>query len=126
MKTIKTIMKVLFASSLLLPFAAQAAPGECSIELGVDGVTGVGYAIANAVYTGKRDASDRTSLEVKLASAKVKVDRDKIDNAIEKLDAISDKASDWADSFITRKTKLEDASDINTAVTAAIMCVGAL
>ena len=126
MKTIKSIMKIFLASSLLLPFAAQAGPGDCSVELGVGLMSGVELAIINANYLGKRATSDESSLQVKLGSARVKVDKDKILNAVEKLEAISSKASGWTDPLITRKPKLLDATGINTAVGAAIACVNGL
>jgi len=112
-------MKVLFASSLLLPFAAQAAPGDCSTELGA-----VATAIESANYLGTRNADmNRSSLLTKLDAAYAKLDLDKFSDAIDKLLTISDKATAWADPDL-RKPKLDNATDINEAVGEAITCVG--
>jgi hypothetical protein len=112
----KTIVKVILAISFMLPLAAQAAPGDCSVEFG-----GVAQAIDDAIYLGKRPLMSESSLEVKLESAIAKVSHDKFDDAVEKLEELS-----WADPLITRKVKLEDATGINDAVALAIICVASL
>jgi hypothetical protein len=117
----KTIVKVILAISFMLPLAAQAAPGDCSVEFG-----GVAQAIDDAIYLGKRPLMSESSLEVKLESAIAKVSHDKFDDAVEKLEELSDKATGWADPLITRKVKLEDATGINDAVALAIICVASL
>ena len=118
MKTIKTIMKVLFASALLLPFAAQSAYDDCNAE-----IIAVGKAIDYAEFTGKRADSDRSNLLTKLTAAEAKISQDKFSDAIDKFDNISDKATDMANA---PKSKLESAYDINNAVTDALECVGPL
>jgi len=113
------MMKVLLASSLLLPYAAQAAPGDCSTELGA-----VATAIESADYLGTRNADmNRSNLIAKLDAAYAKLDLDKFSDAIDKLLNISDKATAWADPDL-RKPKLLDATGINEAVGDAITCVG--
>ena len=122
MKTIKSLTKVILASALLLPFYAQAAPGDCSEWLHI----GDGYlaaAISGGLYTGKRAATDESNLLTKLAAAEAKVSFDKFSDAIDKLDQISEKATDLANA---QKSKLDDATAINNAVTDAIGCVAAL
>ena len=127
MKTIKTIMKVLFASVLLLPFAAQAAPGDCGYWLNVDnGVVKDGLiaqAIDDAYFIGKRADTDESNLIAKLAASGAKVSQNKFSDAIDKLMQISDKATALASA---QKAKLDDATGINIAVTDALACVGPL
>ena len=117
----KTILKVLLTSALLLPFVAQAAPGDCATELGA-----VEFAIMSGNFDidPRRGESNRSNLITKLDAVEGKVGLDKFSDAIDKLMDISDKATAWADPDVSRKLKLEDATGINNAVGAAIVCVG--
>ena len=92
--------------------------GACALELNA-----VEAAINAAVFQGQRANTDKSNLLAKLDAADAKVDLDKFSDAVDKLDDISDKASELANAA---KAKLADATGINTAVSAAIACVGSL
>ncbi len=126
----KTIIKVLLASSLLLPFATQAAPDECSAWLATEFDSNgtviygeVAMAIDEGVYTRKRASTDESNLLAKLAAAEGKVWHNKFSNAIATLEQMTDKATSLVES---PKPKLEDANDINYALASAMDCVGNL
>ncbi len=97
---------------------ASHITGSCAAEL-----NGIESAIDGAVFLSKRAEMDKTNLLAKLDAADAKLDREKFSDAIDKLLAISNKATDMAGA---RKAKLDDASGINIAVSDALICVGAL
>lgn len=99
---------------------ARAYPftGACGSEL-----TAVGTAIQDAVFLGRKAATDESNLMAKLENAAAKVQLTKYSDAVDKLLDISDTATALAGA---QKPKLEDAEGINTAVIAAIACVGGL
>ena len=99
---------------------ASAYPfgGACGTELNA-----VGSAIQDGAFVGKKGAADQSNLLAKLEAAAAKVQLGKFDDAVDKLLDISDTATALADA---PKPKLEDAGEINTAVIAAIACVGGL
>lgn len=109
---------VLAVTMMLATAPASAAPGDCQAELDA-----VAVAIDSANFLGKKALMDETNMEAKLDAAEAKVARDKFSDAIDKLLNISDKATALA---TAPKPKLDDATGINTAVSAAIICVGAL
>jgi hypothetical protein len=92
--------------------------GACASELNA-----VETAIRNGVFLGKNASTDQTNLLAKLEAAAAKVGLKKYDDAVDKLQDISDKATELASA---PKSKLEDASGINGAVITAIACVGGL
>ena len=114
--------KTLFGASMLAVSmmmgagTASATAGDCAAEL-----IAVGSAIDAGVYLGKRAATSESNLQAKLEAADAKVSLDKFSDAVDKLMNISDTATALADA---PKAKLEDATDINDAVSAAIICVG--
>lgn len=113
----------LAVSLMLGPVAVANAghfSGDCYVELNA-----VEAAIDNAVFMGKRADTNESNLRAKLEAADAKLSQDKPSDAIDKLEDISDKATDWAEA---PKAKLDDddATGINNAVAAAIACVGAL
>ena len=99
---------------------ARAYPfgGSCGSEL-----SAVGAAIEAGVFPGKKGIADQSNLMAKLEAAAAKVQLGKFEDAVDKLLNISDTATALADA---PKPKLDDASQINTAVIEAIACVGAL
>jgi thioredoxin-like negative regulator of GroEL len=105
-------------TTVLAATPASAAPGECETELDA-----VATAIDDATFLSNRAAMDETNMEAKLAAAEAKVAQDKYSDAIDKLLNISDKATALANAG---KPKLDDAAGINSAVTAAITCIGLL
>jgi len=132
-KTIKTIFKVLFASSLLLPFAAQASHPACDWSLDA-----VAEAINDGAASEFRDSAtkpsrkpgansdtNRLNLLTKLADASVKYHKHAYERASTKLSDISDKATAWENAEDDKK-KLVDASAINGAVLEAIDCIDLL
>jgi len=92
--------------------------GACASELNALETT-----IQNGVFLGKNASTDQSNLLAKLEAAAVKVGLNKFDDAVDKLQNISDTATALADA---PKQKLEDASGINWAVVTAIGCVGGL
>ena len=92
--------------------------GACAFELNA-----VEAAIRGAVFQGQNATTDQSNLLAKLEAANAKVAEGKFSDAVDKLDDISDKATALAGA---PKPKLADATAINTAVTAAIACVGRL
>ena len=92
--------------------------GACASELNA-----VETAIQSAVFLVKSASTDQTNLLAKLEAAAAKVGLQKYDDAVDKLQDISDKATALASA---PKPKLEDASGINGAVITAIACVGGL
>jgi len=121
----------------LIPILAIGILGGASVASANDNpvcdgtLDTVEAAINTAVFidttnTRKRGAdgeTNRSNLLVKLDDARVKVDMHKYSDAIDKLTDISDAATLWADAD---KPKLEDASDINYAVSDAIICIGGM
>ena len=128
MRATRAILKVLVASLFMLPFAAQAAEGDCAYEVGK---------VADAIYAGSFSGSskpaakwtktkakignDQSNLLAKLDAAESKSILDKFSDAIDKFLEISDKATELA---TARTPKLVDASVINETAGAAIVCVG--
>lgn len=104
----------------LLPAGAFAShfTGPCSVEL-----NDVELAIQDAVFLGSRASSNESNLLTKLEAAAAKIAQNKPSDAIDKLDDIASAATAWANAS---KPKLVDASGINTAVSQAIACAGAL
>ena len=105
---------------LSVPGAASAGhiTGACADELNA-----VEAAIGEAIFTGRRAEMDQTNMLAKLDAADAKVDLGKYADAVDKLLDISDKATALANA---PKAKLEDATGINGAVSAAMICVGGL
>ena len=123
----KAIKMMLLAGFLMLPFVSQADEHDpcwtgvtaiCAADL-----QDVGTAIEEAVFTGRRATTDESNLCAKLTAAGAKLNLEKDSNAVDKLLDISDKATAMA---TARKPKLDDATDINNAVTNAIACIGGL
>jgi hypothetical protein len=80
------------------------------------------WEIDNANYTSAKNAKwNKSALVVKLDSAEAKVADGKFGEAIDYLQQLSDKATEWAD--FTPKPKLEDAYGINASVSAAMGCL---
>lgn len=101
---------------LVLPgSAATAAPGDCAAELAQ-----VEVAIEQSQFLGQRAEMDRNNLLATLGESDEKVAVDKYDDAIAKLESISNKALTLAGA---PKPKLADATPITTAVADAITCV---
>ena len=98
--------------------SADHITGSCAFELNA-----VEAAVRAGVFLGRQAATDQSNLLAKLDAADAKVDLGKFSDAVDKLDDISDKATELAGA---PKPKLADASGINTAVSAAIACVGRL
>ena len=92
--------------------------GACAFELNA-----VEAAIQGGAFQGQNASTDRSNLLAKLEAANAKVAARKFSDAVDKLDEISDKATALAGA---PKPKLADATAINTAVAAAIACVGGL
>jgi long-subunit fatty acid transport protein len=92
--------------------------GACAFELNA-----VEAAIQGAAFQGQNATTDQSNLLAKLEAANAKVADGKFSDAVDKLDEISDRATTLAGA---PKPKLADATAINTAVTAAIACVGRL
>ncbi|MGE5128333.1 MAG: hypothetical protein ACM3IK_01780 [Sphingomonadaceae bacterium] len=90
----------------------------CASELNA-----VETAIESGVFLGKNASTDQSNLLAKLEAAAAKISLTKYDDAVDKLQNISDTATALADA---PKQKLEDASGINAAVVIAIDCVGGL
>lgn len=79
----------------------------------------------DANFTGRRASSDESNLLTKLDAACAKINHDKYTDTEDKLMEISDKATTLADP--TRgKSKLDDATDINTTASDTIVCVSGL
>ena len=116
------------AVALLVTLAAVASPAyaehpdysglACGAELNT-----LGSAIDVALFLGRNATTNQSNLLAKLASAATKVSQQKYPDAIDKLEDISNTATALAGAL---KPKLEDATAINDAATAAILCVGAL
>lgn len=104
----------------LLAIAADAAAysGQCATEL-----NGVEAAILGSAFIGQKAGTDQSNLLAKLSAAEAKVQLSKFSDAVDKLMDISDTATALAGAA---KPKLADATAINTAVIAAVTCVGAL
>jgi len=100
------------------PAAASHYTGSCSTELNA-----VEAAIVDAVFLGRKAVTDESNLVAKLDAAAAKIALQKYSDAIDKLENISDTATALAGAT---KPKLEDATGINSAVSAAITCVGGL
>lgn len=92
--------------------------GACASELNA-----LEAAIGGGVFLGRNASTDQSNLLAKLEAAAAKVRLNKYDDAVDKLQNISDTATALADA---PKQKLEDASGINGAVATAIACVGGL
>jgi hypothetical protein len=118
-------MKITGAFFLLATLAVWTATPRAStftVSCGAE-LEEVGAAIATAVFEGRKAESDRSNLLAKLENAAVKVGQAKYADAADKLLDISDTATALAGA---EKPKLVSAEGINTAVIAAIACVGAL
>jgi len=105
---------------LVCPIGAANADhfiGVCALELNT-----LEQAINDANFLGPRAASNRSNLLTKLEAAAAKLVQAKPSDAIDKLQSISDSATDLANAA---KPKLEDATVINTSAGAAIQCVSA-
>ena len=125
----KAIKLMLLAGFLMLPIYSQAKgkpdPVVCDFNWTACStqIADVGTAIDDAVYSGKKPASNKSNLFAKLAAAEAKLDCGKPADAIDKLEDISDKATAWADA---PKAKLDSAAGINGAVGDALDCIGEL
>ena len=112
---------VLLISALALvafPDRAAADPFEGSCRTKLDALDD---AIETAVFLG-RNSSSRSNLIAKLEAAAAKLSLGKLADAVDKLLDISEKATVMA---TANKPKLEDATNINSAVAEAIGCVSA-
>ena len=121
MITVPRFVVAILGISLLLPIVPAAAghfAGSCAVELNA-----VELAITDANFLGSRAATNESNLLAKLQAAAGKLAQDKPSDAIDKLQDISDAATALANAA---KPKLEDATAINGAVTAAIGCAGTL
>ena len=96
--------------------SADHFTGTCGSELNA-----LETAIQSGVFLGKNAATDRSNLLAKLEAAAAKIRLTKYDDAVDKLQNISDTATVLAGA---PKPKLGDASGINGAVVSAIACVG--
>lgn len=105
---------------MVVPGTSQAShyTGSCSQELNA-----VEASINSGVFLGRKASTDKTNLLAKLDAANAKISQAKYGDAIDKLMDISDTATVLADAT---KPKLDDATGINTAVSAAITCIGLL
>jgi len=126
MKTLTKLTSVAIAS-LMLPVATLADDQHgCDAALN-DVQSAIEIAIfidsGNARKKGADAETNRSNLLAKLDDARAKVGLHKWSDAIDKLTDISDKATLWTDAD---KQKLEDASEINYAVSAGINCIGNL
>ena len=92
--------------------------GACAFELNA-----LEAAIGDGMFLGRNASTDQSNLLAKLEAAAAKVRLNKYDDAVDKLQNISDTATALADA---PKQKLEDASRINSAVVTAIGCVSGL
>ncbi|NMG75649.1 hypothetical protein [Aromatoleum diolicum] len=120
---LRHIAALAFVPLSLAAGSASAALGDysgmkvCSTEFAQ-----VYWEIQNATYTSAKNAAwNKSALVVKLDSAESKVAGGKFGEAVDYLQQISAKATEWAD--FTPKPKLESADGINTSVSAAIGCV---
>ena len=98
--------------------SAEHFTGPCASELNA-----VETAIESGVFLGKKAATDQSNLLAKLEAAGAKLALEKYDDAVDKLQSISDTSTALANA---PKPKLDDASGINEAVVTAIACVGSL
>ena len=126
----KTIKMILLASFLVLPITLQAGKPvrddpvcdfnwtACSTQ-----IADVGIAIDDAAFLTSRAVSNESNLVAKLDAAEAKLSCGKLSDAMDKLLDISDKATAWAGA---PKPKLVDATGINGAVGAALLCIGGL
>ena len=114
-------------ASLMLPLTASANH-EQSCDAALDDVeTAINMGIfldsPNPRKKGADSETNRSNLLAKLDDARAKVRLHKWSDAIDKLSDISDKATLWTDAS---KQKLEDASEINYAVSDGIKCIGGI
>jgi hypothetical protein len=115
------------AVALMVTLAAVASPAYADhpdysgLACGGD-LNAVGEAIDRAQFVGRTATTSQSNLLAKLANAATKISQKKYPDAIDKLEDISNTATALADA---QKPKLEDATAINEATTAAILCVGA-
>ena len=121
--SLKGATRALFVSLgilMFVPGTSQAShyTGSCSLELNA-----VETSINSAVFLGRNATTDKSNLLAKLDAANAKISQAKYGDAIDKLVDISDAATALAGAA---KPKLDDATGINTAVGAAVSCVGLL
>jgi hypothetical protein len=130
MKTTRVTLKVLLASLFMLPFAAQAAKGDCAYEVGkVDEAIMAGDFLGSSKPASKwtksktKIGNNQSNLLAKLDAAEAKINLDKFSDAIDKFYYLSERATVLA---TAQKPKLVDASEINSTAGAAMACVGLL
>lgn len=114
------VMLITLGVLLLLPSMGNAAhyAVQCATEL-----NSLEMAIEDANFIGRRSATNRSNLLAKLEAANAKISLYKYSDAIDKLEAISDNATNLADA---QKQKLADATAINVAVSNSISCTATL
>jgi hypothetical protein len=116
-----TLVALAMSAVFLLPGVAGADPAtadECNPEMQL-----VFTAINDGMYMSMhRDGTfrDKRKLHYKWHEAVAKINLGKLDNAVDKLIAIRDKASDLVEA---PKPKLDDDTAISIAVDAAIGCL---
>ena len=115
----KKLINVISAATLglCLTGSATAGPGDCANDL-----TAVTDAINAATFTGP--GPDQTKLGNKVVQATAKVNLNKCDDALNKLDDIDMKVMDLSDDVGKQKLSPEDATTIMNATSAAVQCIG--
>lgn len=119
--TIRNIVLAATACSLVALGSTASANEPCTSR--TDAIEHIGWvstAIENATFLGKRAYNDQMNMLIKAEAAVSKINAYKFDDAIDKLVDISDKATALADA---PKSKLDDATGINDAVGAAVVCI---
>jgi len=115
MKYSKMVAMLLVTSTPMLVSTALASEALCG-----GAMDDVAAAIEGGTYYGRNASGNKSNLEVKLGAAETKLTFYKIDDAIDKLYDISEKATAWANA---PKAKLDDATAINYAVADALVCI---
>lgn len=113
-KSKSTLLALAVSVAFLLPGIANALD-VCGEEM-----KSVYEAIDAAVFHGKKADMDESRMLAKYDAAAAKLGLYKFSDAIDKLDDIAEKATALA---TAKKPKLNDATDINDAVGAAIRCI---
>ena len=115
--------RIIAASLLVMSLFAGGAANAVYVGICAYEFNAIGDAIGDATFTSRNSDRDEAGLLGKLDDAVTKVQQQKYDDAIQKLEDIRDKATALAGA---RKSKLDSAAAINDAVGAAIACVGGL
>lgn len=119
-----TILKIMALASLIVVPFAHASADECTSRDQFDThIAAVKDAVWSATFTGRNAEKDRMGMDAKAEAARVKMAEMKFGDAIDKLDDLIEKA-DALES--APKAKLVDATDIVEAAAEAIYCVSDL